>query len=85
MAKFHKLVLSFLKNPIEVSFADVKRLLTEFGFHEDSISGSHHMFRHEDGRMISIPIKGGHKVKGIYVKKINQLLNLEEWYEQQDD
>lgn len=85
MSKLQKLVLSFLKKPAEVSFADVKKLLTEFGFQEDGVSGSHHIFRHSDGRMASIPTKGGQKVKGVYIKKVNQLLSLEEWYEQQDD
>jgi predicted RNA binding protein YcfA (HicA-like mRNA interferase family) len=84
MSKFEKLVLSFLKEPSEVSFSDAKKVLVTFGFQEDSVSGSHHIFRHPDGRMISIPIKGGHKVKSIYIKKINQLLDLEEWYEQQN-
>jgi hypothetical protein len=27
----------------------------------------------------TIPKKGGHKVKGIYVQQIVELLNLEEW------
>jgi predicted RNA binding protein YcfA (HicA-like mRNA interferase family) len=84
MSKFDKLVLAFLKEPSEVSFADVRKLLIAFGFQEEGTSGSHHIFRHDDGRLISIPIKGGQKVKGIYIKKINKLLNLEEWYEQQD-
>ncbi|HEY9826611.1 MAG TPA: type II toxin-antitoxin system HicA family toxin [Stenomitos sp.] len=84
MSKFDKLVLVFLSEPSDLVFADVRKLLVNFGFHEDSVSGSHHIFRHEDGRMISIPVKGGQKVKKIYIKKINELLNLEEWYEQQD-
>ncbi len=84
MSKFDKLVLAFLTEPTEVSFADVRKLLTSFEFEEDGVSGSHHIFRHPDGRMISIPKKGGQKVKGIYIKKINQILNLEEWYEQQN-
>jgi predicted RNA binding protein YcfA (HicA-like mRNA interferase family) len=84
MSKFEKLVLSFLTEPTEVSFADARKLLNSFDFEEDGVSGSHHIFRHPDGHMISIPTKGGQKVKGIYIKKINQILKLEEWYEQQD-
>jgi HicA toxin of bacterial toxin-antitoxin, len=54
-----KLVLSFLAEPSEVSFTDARKLLTTFEFEEDGVSGSHHIFRHPDGRMISIPTKGG--------------------------
>jgi predicted RNA binding protein YcfA (HicA-like mRNA interferase family) len=85
MAKFEKLIRSFLNEPVEVSFSDVKKLLEAFEFSEDNSSGSHHIFRHEDGRMITIPKKGGQKVKGFYVKQVNKVLRLEEWYEQQNE
>jgi predicted RNA binding protein YcfA (HicA-like mRNA interferase family) len=40
--------------------------------------GSHHSFRDTQGRKITIPKKRGQKVKGIYVQKIIQLLDLKE-------
>jgi predicted RNA binding protein YcfA (HicA-like mRNA interferase family) len=85
MSKFEKLIRSFLNEPIEVSFSDVKKLLEAFDFEEDGASGSHHIFRHANGRMITIPKKGGQRVKGIYVKQVNKILRLEEWNEQQSE
>jgi predicted RNA binding protein YcfA (HicA-like mRNA interferase family) len=82
MSKLDKLVAAFLAEPSEISFGDVLRLLTAFDFVEERSSGSHHIVRHPDGRNITIPKKGGRKVKGFYVTRINQLLYLEDWYEQ---
>jgi predicted RNA binding protein YcfA (HicA-like mRNA interferase family) len=45
---------------------------------EKRSKGSHHSFRDSQGRKITIPKKGGQKVKGIYVQQIVELLNLEE-------
>ncbi|MFM6282651.1 MAG: type II toxin-antitoxin system HicA family toxin [Dolichospermum sp.] len=49
-----------------------------FGFEEVRSKGSHHTFRHEDGRIQIVPKKEGQKVKGIYIKQIVKLLRLEE-------
>lgn len=79
MGKLEKLVEQFLNQPPEVSFKDVRYLLEAFGFEEKRSKGSHHSFRDSQGRKITIPKKGGQKVKGIYVRLIVELLNLEEW------
>jgi predicted RNA binding protein YcfA (HicA-like mRNA interferase family) len=78
MSKLEKLISQFLKNPPEVSFEDVVYILKEFGFEEKRSKGSHHSFRDSQGRKITIPKKGGQKVKGIYVQKIVKLLDLKE-------
>ena len=78
MSKLEKLVLQFLKKPPEVNFDDVVYVLKAFGFEEKRSKGSHHSFRDSQGRKITIPKKGGQKVKGIYVQKIVELLNLKE-------
>lgn len=77
MSKLDKLIIQFCKKPPEVSFNDVVYVLRAFGFEEKRSKGSHHSFRDGQGRQITIPKKGGQKVKGIYVQKIVELLNLE--------
>jgi predicted RNA binding protein YcfA (HicA-like mRNA interferase family) len=79
MGKLEKLVEQFLNQPPEVRFEDVRYLLKAFGFEEKRSKGSHHSFRDSQGRKITIPKKGGQKVKGIYVQQIVEILNLEEW------
>ncbi|RAM50638.1 MAG: type II toxin-antitoxin system HicA family toxin [Hapalosiphonaceae cyanobacterium JJU2] len=54
-------------------------LLEAFGFEEKRSKGSHHSFRDSLGRTITVPKKGGQKVKGVYVQQIVELLNLQEW------
>jgi predicted RNA binding protein YcfA (HicA-like mRNA interferase family) len=78
MSKLEKLILQFLKNPPEVSFEDVVYVLKAFGFEEKRAKGSHHSFRDSQGRKITIPKKGGQKVKRVYVQKIVKLLDLKE-------
>jgi predicted RNA binding protein YcfA (HicA-like mRNA interferase family) len=85
MGKLEKLVEKFLANPPEVRFDDVCYILTAFGFEEKRSKGSHHTFRNADGLKITIPKKGGQKVKGIYVQQIVALLKLEEWNNESED
>ncbi|NEU71385.1 type II toxin-antitoxin system HicA family toxin [Hassallia byssoidea VB512170] len=79
MSKLNKLVQEFLKRSPKVRFEDVRYLLEAFGFEETRSKGSHHSFRDLEGRKVTIPKKGGQKVKKVYVQQIIQLLNLEEW------
>ena len=84
MSKLEKLVASLLNDAGDYPFSDVKRILIAFGCQEVRVRGSHHIFRHADGRKIpAIPTKGGKTVKKAYVKELVQILELEEWYEQQ--
>ncbi len=79
MGKLEKLVEQFLNQPPEVRFEDVVYILLAFGFEEKRSKGSHHSFRDSQGRKITVPKKGGQKVKGVYVQQIVELLKLEEW------
>ncbi|MCL1465554.1 type II toxin-antitoxin system HicA family toxin [Argonema galeatum] len=79
MGKLKKLVEQFLNQPPEVRFEDVLYILSAFGFEEKRSKGSHHSFRDSQGRKITVPKKGGQKVKGVYVQQIVELLKLEEW------
>lgn len=79
MSKLKKLVLKFLKLPPEVRFEDVVYLLEAFGFEEKRSKGSHHTFSDSQGRTITVPKQGGQKVKRVYLQQLIELLNLEEW------
>lgn len=82
MSRLEKLVASLLKDSGEYAFSDARKVLLEFGFAEDRIKGSHHVFKHRDGRRQVIPVKKGSMVKKFYVKETVELLNLKDWYEQ---
>ena len=84
MSKLSKLVAKFLSNPPEVRFEEVRYVLEAFSFDEVRSTGSHHIFRNKQGVKITVPKKGGQKVKGVYVKQIVELLDLEDWAHEQD-
>ena len=79
MGKLSKLIQKFLASPPEVRFEEVRTLLEGLGFHEARSKGSHHIFRDEQGRQLTTPKTGGQKVKRPYIQKIVELLNLEDW------
>ena len=79
MGKLSKLIQKFLASPPEVRFEEVRTLLEGLGFHEARSKGSHHIFRDKLGRQLTIPKTGGQKVKRPYIQKIVELLNLEDW------
>ncbi|MEL7359363.1 MAG: type II toxin-antitoxin system HicA family toxin [Cyanobacteria bacterium J06560_6] len=81
MSKLEKLVASLLSDAGEYDFSDTKKVLITFGFVESRVKGSHHVFKHKDGRRQVIPVKHGKKVKKFYVKETVELLQLKEWYE----
>jgi predicted RNA binding protein YcfA (HicA-like mRNA interferase family) len=76
MSKIQKLINSLLAEPPEIDFKSIKLVLENFDFMEIRSTGSHHVFRHEDGRMLVIPKAGGQKVKRVYIRKIITLLEL---------
>ena len=85
MSKIEKLIEQFLRDPPGVEFSDVRYLLESFGFEERRSRGSHHTFRNPDGLKITVPKKGGRMVKGVYVRQIIKLLDLEEPEESSDE
>jgi len=76
VGKREKLIELFLRQPPEVRFADVRYLLDTFGYVEQRSKGSHHTFSDPNGKTLVIPKVSGQKVKGIYVKRIIELLEL---------
>jgi len=79
MRKLSKLIQKFLAIPPEIRFEEVRTLLEGLGFHEARSKGSHHIFRDELGRQLTIPKTGGQKVKRPYIQKIVEMLKLEDW------
>ena len=56
MSRKEKLLQSMLKNPKNVSFEDIKKLLENNGFIADNTGGSHWVFRKKDFETQVIPI-----------------------------
>jgi predicted RNA binding protein YcfA (HicA-like mRNA interferase family) len=83
MSKLEKLVASLIAEAGEYPFSDVKKVLLKFGYTKVRTEGSHNTFRNSSGQRIVIPVKHGRKVKKFYVKETVVLLELEKWYEEQ--
>jgi predicted RNA binding protein YcfA (HicA-like mRNA interferase family) len=62
--------------PAEARFADVCRMLTAAGYELARISGSHHVFTKPGRDPISIPVHKN-KVKPVYVRKVQQIIEAE--------
>ncbi len=80
MTKLLKLIERFLSEPPEIKFLEVNTLLEAFGFREIRSTGSHHIFRNDQGQNLVVPKTGGKMVKRTYIKQIIRLLDLEIWY-----
>lgn len=79
-----KLAEKVLRNPKDVDFADLQRLLEGFGFtcRPPGSGSSHYVFRKTGSMPISVPKEK--PVNKTYVKQVVKLLDLEEWYENQN-
>ena len=82
MPQLEKLVSKFLREPPEVRFEEVVRLLEAFDYRQHLKRGGHFTFVKPGARPITVPTEKGRRVKRVYVQRINELLELEEWYEQ---
>ncbi len=82
MAQLDKIVEQFLRQPPEVLFTDVAKVLEAFGYEErPSGGGSHQVFVKPGHPPKIVPTIKGRHVKRAYVRMIIENLNLEEWYE----
>lgn len=80
MPPLHKLLERIQKNPTNVRFEDLDRLLLGYGYSRRSASGSHRIYSKQGCSPITIP---EHRpVKEIYVK---QVLRMIEEYCQSDE
>jgi predicted RNA binding protein YcfA (HicA-like mRNA interferase family) len=82
MSQIEKLVARFLREPAQVRFEEVITLLQAFDYRQHSVKGSHFTFVKPGARPITVPTDKGRRVKGVYVQRIIELLELEEWYEE---
>lgn len=85
MSRLTKLVEKFLYEPHNVDFGDIERLLDEFGYQLRKKAGSERIFHKRGAQPINVPTVKGTKVKVRYVKRLVQLLELEDWYEKHKD
>lgn len=84
MSQLDKLVEQFLREPPEVLFIDVAKVLEAFGYEErPSGGGSHRAFVKPGYPPKIVPTIKGRRVKRAYVRMIIENLNLEDWYEKQ--
>ena len=64
--------------PPQMRYEEVARVLEALGFEAVRSSGSHHIFRHPDGRMLTVPKHKGQVVKATYLKKVPKQLQEED-------
>jgi len=81
MARLEKLVELFLREPPEVSFRDVVKVLEAFGYKGRPSKSGHKLFARPGEYPITVPTVKGRRVKRVYVRKLVERLGLEEWYE----
>ena len=82
MGQLDKLVEQFLKEPPEILFNDVAKVLEAFGYEErPSGGGGHRAFVKLGHRPKIVPTVKGRRVKRPYVRMIIDNLELEVWYE----
>lgn len=76
-----KLVEAILRNPRDVDFEELRRLLEGFGYECRQPRGgsSHYVFRKLRALPISVP--RNKPVNKKYVEQVIKLLKLEEWYD----
>ena len=82
MSSTEKLVQKFLSRQNAITIADVRRLMTTFGYEEKKKHGSECVFHKTGSLPFNVPTVKGRTVKSRYVKQLVKFLNLEEWYEE---
>jgi len=78
MGQLEKLFEKMRRLPPQMRYEEVARVLEAHGFEEVRSSGSHHIFRHPDGRMLTVPKHKGQVVKATYLKQVLRLLQEED-------
>ena len=83
MARLEKLVELLLREPPEVSFQDVVKVLEAFGYKERPSKSGHRVFDKPGEYPITVPTVKGRRVKRAYITMLVERLGLEEWHEKQ--
>lgn len=74
MGQLEKLIEKMRRLPPVMRYEEVAKVLEAYGFKEVRSSSSHHIFRHTDGRMYSVPKKHGKVVKREYIRGVLKLI-----------
>jgi predicted RNA binding protein YcfA (HicA-like mRNA interferase family) len=78
MGKLEKLIERIKARPPQADFADVEKLLEEFGYIKRRQIGSHVSFKKARAPTITVPLVSGRKVKRVYLDKLCELLGLDD-------
>ncbi len=78
MGRREKLLDKLLRRPPEAEYADIRLLLEWHGFEVANSDGSHLIFRHPDGRMLTVPTVKRRKVKRAYVTRALQIVGVDD-------
>ena len=78
MGKLEELIEKLKRLPPEADFSDIERLTESRDFHGASAAGSHLVYRHEDGRIFTVPTLKGRKVKRPCIVRVLDLLGIGE-------
>lgn len=70
MGWLEKLLEKMRRLPPEMRYEEVERVLRAYGFAEERSRGSHHIFRHPNGRKLTVPKHRGQVVKTAYLKQV---------------
>ena len=78
MSQIEQLKEKLRARPPEARFSDVRKLLELNGWEKRRQKGSHVIFKKPNVGLITIPIDGGKKVKGVYLDKFAEQLGLDD-------
>jgi predicted RNA binding protein YcfA (HicA-like mRNA interferase family) len=78
MGKLEKLIERIKARPPQADFADVEKLLEEYGYRKRRQIGSHVSFKKAGRQTITVPLVSGRKVKRVYLDKLCELLGLDD-------
>ena len=79
MTKREKRIARIRARPVEADVEDVQWILEEFGWIRRGEEGSSHLVFEKDGEYpMSIPVKGGQRVKRRYIEMVCNRLNLDD-------
>jgi predicted RNA binding protein YcfA (HicA-like mRNA interferase family) len=78
MGQLEKLIERIKARPPQADFADVEKLLEEYGYVKRRQSGSHVSFKRAGARTVIVPLVSGRKVKRVYLDKLCELLGLDD-------
>ena len=60
----------------DISYDEIKKYLEHYGFNLERVTGSHHIFRNDNGKIIILPIHNK-RIKYVYIKQISNKIEKE--------